>query len=53
MRQSASLNIPTLPMLLPGIEIKTSATDFRPVERMQLMRFDGVAWVLFGDVIGK
>lgn len=53
MRQSASLNIPTLPMLLPGIEIKTSATDFRPVERMQLMRFDGTAWVLFGGVIDK
>jgi len=42
----------TLPMLLPGVNVKTSATDFYPIERMQLSRFDGKTWVLFGKVYG-
>ena len=49
MKQAASLNL-TLPMSLPGINIKTSPTDFYPIEREQLARFDGKTWVLFGKV---
>jgi branched-chain amino acid transport system substrate-binding protein len=49
MKQAASLDI-TLPLSLPGINIKTSATDFYPIEREQLARFDGKTWVLFGKV---
>jgi branched-chain amino acid transport system substrate-binding protein len=51
MKQAASLNI-TLPMLLPGVNVKTAADDFFPIERQQLSRFDGKTWVLFGKVYG-
>jgi len=52
MRQAASLDM-TLPLLLPGVNIKTSADDFYPIEREQLVRFDGKAWVRFGKVYGR
>jgi branched-chain amino acid transport system substrate-binding protein len=52
MRQAASLKDLRLPMLLPGIAINTSATRFYPIKQQRLERFDGKAWVLFGDVIG-
>jgi branched-chain amino acid transport system substrate-binding protein len=51
MRQAASIKSLDLPMLLPGIKISTSPSDFYPLEQMQLSRFDGKRWVLFGDVI--
>jgi len=51
MRQATSLKDVTNPMLLPGIKLNTSATDYHPIEQLQLMRFDGVKWVPFGDVI--
>ena len=41
-----------LPMLLPGIKISTSPSDFRPITQLQLQRFDGAHWVPFGDIIG-
>jgi hypothetical protein len=37
-------------MLLPGIKINTSPTNFFPINQMQLVRFEGDGWVLFGDV---
>jgi ABC-type branched-subunit amino acid transport system substrate-binding protein len=52
MRQAASLDM-TLPMLLPGVNIKTGPDDFYPIEREQLARWDGKTWVLFGKVIGR
>jgi branched-chain amino acid transport system substrate-binding protein len=51
MRQAANLKNLELPMLLPGVVINTSPTDFYPIESMQLAKFDGEKWVLFGDVI--
>ena len=51
MRQAANLRNVRLPMLLPGIEINTAADDFYPIEQMQLARFDGKRWVLFGEII--
>ncbi|MBP8294880.1 MAG: ABC transporter substrate-binding protein [Burkholderiales bacterium] len=51
MRQAASLKDFQLPLLLPGIKINTSPTDFYPIESLQLQRFDGKQWVLFGKVI--
>ena len=51
MKEAASIHDLKLPMLLPGITISTSATDFAPIEQMQLMKFDGVTWKLFGEVI--
>ena len=52
MKQAASLDI-TLPMLLPGVNVKTAADDFYPIEREQLQKFDGKTWVLFGKVYGR
>jgi branched-chain amino acid transport system substrate-binding protein len=53
MRQAANLKDLQLPMLLPGIRINTSATDYTPIKQMQLQRFDGTRWVRFGDVLGN
>jgi hypothetical protein len=36
---------------LPGIMVNTSPDDYFPIEQMQLMKFSGEAWELFGDVI--
>jgi len=51
MKQAASLKDYSPKMLMPGIKINTAPDDFYPIEQMQLMRFDGEAWRLFGDVI--
>ena len=50
MRQAANLKDLTVPMLLPGIKINTSPTDFAPIEQEQLAKFDGERWVLFGEI---
>ena len=51
MKQAANLKNFTVPMLLPGITINTSPTDYAPIKQMQMARFDGERWVLFGPVI--
>jgi branched-chain amino acid transport system substrate-binding protein len=51
MKQAASIHDLKLPMLLPGITVSTSATDFAPIKQMQLQKFDGTTWKLFGEVI--
>ena len=51
MKQAASIHDEKLPMLLPGITISTSPTDFAPVKQMQMAKFDGTTWQLFGEVI--
>lgn len=51
MKQAASLKDLVIPTLLPGILINTSATNFHPLRQLQLQRWDGKSWVLFGDVI--
>ena len=38
-------------MLLPGIKVNTSPTDFYPIQSVQLQRFKGETWELFGDVM--
>ena len=51
MKQAANIHDLKLPMLLPGITVSTSASDFAPIKQMQLQKFDGTTWRLFGDVI--
>ncbi len=51
MRQAASLHNFRVPMLLPGITINTSPTDFAPIKQIQMGRFDGQRWQLFGPLI--
>jgi branched-chain amino acid transport system substrate-binding protein len=50
MKQAANIKDLSLPMLLPGIKVNTSPTDFYPIEQEQLAKFDGERWVLFGEV---
>ena len=50
MRQAANIKDLPLPMLLPGIKINTSPTDFAPIEQEQLAKFDGERWALFGEM---
>jgi branched-chain amino acid transport system substrate-binding protein len=51
MKEAANLHDLEMPMLLPGIKINTSADNFAPIKQMQLQRFDGKSWELFGDVL--
>ena len=51
MRQATGLKDFVNPMLYPGIKLNTSATDYHPIKQMQMARFDGTRWTLFGDVI--
>jgi branched-chain amino acid transport system substrate-binding protein len=51
MRQAANHQKLRVPLLLPGITISTSPTDFYPVQSVQLARFKGETWQLFGDVM--
>jgi branched-chain amino acid transport system substrate-binding protein len=51
MRQAASLKDFAPDTLLPGITMNTSATDYFPIEQLQMMRFQGAKWELFGEVI--
>ncbi|HEV8458671.1 MAG TPA: ABC transporter substrate-binding protein [Methylomirabilota bacterium] len=50
MRQAANIKNLELPLLLPGIKINTSPTDFAPIEQEQLAKFDGERWALFGEL---
>jgi ABC-type branched-subunit amino acid transport system substrate-binding protein len=51
MKQAANLKNFRSEMLLPGITVNTSPDDYFPIEQMQLMKFNGEAWELFGDII--
>jgi hypothetical protein len=48
MKQAASLKNLELDMLLPGIKINTVPNDFAPIKQMQMERFNGERWELFG-----
>ncbi len=52
MKVAANLSF-TLPMLYPGIDVKTAPDDFYPIERMQLLRFSGTSYEPFGPVMGR
>ena len=51
MKQAASINGLELGGLLPGIKVQTSATDFAPISQLQLEKFEGKKWELFGDIV--
>jgi branched-chain amino acid transport system substrate-binding protein len=50
MRQAANLNF-EIGVFLPGTKIKTSPTDFAPLEQLQMQRFKGETWERFGPVM--
>ncbi len=51
MKQAANLTNLEFGMLLPGIKINTSPNDFAPIKQMQMQRFNGESWELFGPVM--
>jgi branched-chain amino acid transport system substrate-binding protein len=53
MKQAASLKDFGPDTLLPGIKINTAADNFAPIEQLQMMRFKGKKWELFGDIISS
>jgi branched-chain amino acid transport system substrate-binding protein len=51
MKQAANIKDLELPLLLPGMKINTSPTNFSPIRQMQLASFDGQSWQLFGELL--
>jgi branched-chain amino acid transport system substrate-binding protein len=51
MKQAASLKDFTPDTMLPGVKLNTSATDFAPIAQLQMQRFKGEKWELFGEII--
>jgi branched-chain amino acid transport system substrate-binding protein len=51
MKQATNLHDLELPTLLPGVKVNTSPTNYHPIKALQMMRWDGKTWVLFGPVI--
>ena len=51
MKQAANHQKLRVPLLLPGITVSTSPTDFYPVQSVRLQRFKGETWELFGDIM--
>ena len=51
MKQATNLHDVENPLLLPGIKINTSPTNYRPIRQLQLMRWSGKTWDMFGDII--
>jgi branched-chain amino acid transport system substrate-binding protein len=51
MKQAANIKDLQLGGLLPGVKVNTSVTDFAPLSQLQLMRFKGETWELFGEIL--
>ncbi len=51
MKQAANFQKLRVPLLLPGITVNTSPTDYFPLQAVQLQRFKGESWELYGDVM--
>ena len=51
LKQAAGVKDLDLPMLLPGIKINTSPSNYSPIRQMQLQAFDGSSWRLFGEIL--
>lgn len=52
MRQAANLSM-SLPMLYPGIDVKTGADDYKPIQKVQLVRFNGTRYETLGQPLGR
>ena len=53
MYQATHMHDVEFPMLLPGIKVNTSPTNYRGFNQLQLEKFDGKRWVPFGEIIGE
>ena len=52
MKQATSLDY-EVGIFLPGTRVKTSPTDYSPLQQLQMMRFKGERWELFGPVLSS
>lgn len=53
LKQATNINNLQLPLMLPGVTVNLSPTDYLPIKKMQLIRFDGKRWVRMGELIGQ
>jgi branched-chain amino acid transport system substrate-binding protein len=53
MKQAANLKDVQLPMIIPGIKVNTSPSDFYPIQSVQMARFKGETYELFGRIISN
>jgi hypothetical protein len=51
MKQAANIKNLKLPLLLPGMVLNTTPTDFFLVKQGQLAKFTGTQWQGFGEVL--
>ena len=51
MKQATNVKNLEVPVLLPGIRVNTSPTDYHTVRALQLARWNGTSWMRFGEVI--
>ena len=51
MKQAANLKDVEIGVLLPGIKLNSGPNDFYPIEQMQMQKFNGTSWELFGPVM--
>jgi ABC-type branched-subunit amino acid transport system substrate-binding protein len=51
MKQATNLKDVSLDLLLPGIRINTMPDDYGVNKQMQMMRFNGERWELFGPIL--
>jgi branched-chain amino acid transport system substrate-binding protein len=51
LKQATTLKDVELPLLLPGIKVGYSSTDYTPIKQGKVARFDGSKWVRFGDLV--
>jgi branched-chain amino acid transport system substrate-binding protein len=53
MRHASTMKDVKIPLLLPGIRLNTSPSDFSPIKQMRLAKFNGEGWELFGSLLSK
>jgi branched-chain amino acid transport system substrate-binding protein len=53
MRQAASLKALEIPLLVPGLKVNTSPTDFYPIQSVRMSRFQGETFELFGEILSN
>jgi branched-chain amino acid transport system substrate-binding protein len=53
MKQAANLKGLEVPLLLPGVKVNTSATDFYPIQSVKLVQLKGEVFELFGEILSN
>ena len=51
MKQATNLKDVVGDLTLPGMSLNTTPTDYRINKQLQMMRFNGERWELFGSVL--